>query len=148
MMQKSLGLLVFFGAILCAASGCGSGQEREAKVTGSVIKDGKGLEGVNVGFDAADPRASKGTMTDAEGKFTTTLKPGSYTVLLTRMVDKKGNLPPRVAEDADPALQDISKIQGSLHQSLPVKFTNKATSPFKVEVPAKGIDLPPFDVSK
>jgi hypothetical protein len=144
----SLGLLVLAGAIFVAASGCGSGPEREAKVTGSVIKDGKGLEGVNVGFDAVDPTASKGTMTDANGKFATTLKPGSYTVLLTRMVDKKGNLPPRVAADADPALQDIGKIQASLRQSLPAKFTNKATSPFKVEVPAKGIDLSPFDVSK
>jgi hypothetical protein len=148
MMRKSLGLLVLAGTICFVASGCASKSDTEAKVTGSVIKDGKGLEGVNVGFDAADPRASKGTMTDAEGKFATTLKPGSYTVLLTRMVDKKGNLPPRVAEDADPALQDISKIQGSLHQSLPAKFTNKTTSPFKADVPAKGIDLPPFDVSK
>jgi hypothetical protein len=148
LMRISLALLMLTGTIFIAANGCGSKSETEAKVTGSVVKDGKGLEGVNVGFDAADPKASKGTMTDADGKFATTLKPGSYTVVLTRMVDKKGNLPPKVAADADPALQDISKIQGSLRQSLPDKFTNKAISPFKADVPVKGIDLPPFDVSK
>lgn len=148
-MRKSLGVLVLVGVIFSAAIGCGgAGADADAKVSGSVIKDGKGLEGVNVGFDAADAKASKGTMTDANGKFATTLRPGSYIVLLTRMVDRKGNLPPPVAAGADPALQDIGKLQASLHQSLPAKFTAKDSSPFKIDVPAKGIELPPFDVSK
>src|SRR5437879_12901857 len=117
-MRQYLGMLVLSGAIGVIAGGCGSGSAGpagEVKVTGSVTKDGKGLDGVNVGFDAADPKQAKGTLTDANGKFATTLKPGSYTVILSRMVDRKGNVPPSAPGDA-PALQDKARTAASLHE--------------------------------
>ncbi len=147
-MRRFLGLLVLACALSSIASGCGGGSS-EVKVSGSVVQGATPLEGVDVGFDPADPKqgSANGTVTDASGKFEIGLKAGSYTVILKRMVDKQGKLA-KAAPGDDPALQDRSRVESALRQSLPAKFTSKTTSPIKVEIAGASKDLPPFDVSK
>jgi hypothetical protein len=132
-----------FGALSLMASGCG---EEGAKVTGSVTKDGKAQEGVSVSFITQDKEkgASKGTRTNAEGKFELKMKPGHYTVILAKWVDKNGKVP----KDSDDPNEDFAQLEasGKLRQVLPSKFTETESSPFNVEIPATGKQLPPFDV--
>src|SRR5262245_60564081 len=75
------------------ASGCSS--TNEVEVTGSVTQGGKSQEGVTVGFVPADTtqESTKGTRTNADGKFQLMLKPGRYTVTLSKYVDKRGIVP-------------------------------------------------------
>jgi hypothetical protein len=137
-------------AMLCGAVslvGCGGNAGPDGvKVTGSVTKDGKAQSGVNVGFIAADQTKgeSRGVKTNAEGKFELKLRPGSYSVTLTRMVDKKGNVPP---DSEDPA-EDYTQLEASglLRNAFPPKLAAPTTTPHKVDIPAEGKDLPPFEV--
>jgi hypothetical protein len=133
-------------AMLALGCGGGGGGPSGVRVTGSVIKDGKGQSGVSVGFTPADPSKgeARGARTDAEGKFQTNVMPGSYTVTLSRMVDKKGNVP----ADSDDPTQDYTQLEasGALRNAFPPKYAAPTTSPFKVEIPAGGKELEPFDV--
>src|SRR4051795_1353444 len=108
MRRQFLGMVVLAGAI-GLVTGCGGGTVKDVKVTGSVVKDGKPIADVNVGFAPADAKkgTAKGGRTNAEGKFEIMMKPGNYTVTLTRMVDKKGNVP---AASDDPA-QDVTQLE-------------------------------------
>jgi hypothetical protein len=136
--------------ILCGASalaGCGGNAGPDGvKVTGSVTKDGKAQSGVNLSFIAADQTKgeSRGAKTDADGKFELKLRPGAYSVAMTRLVDKKGNVPP---ESEDPA-EDYTQLEASglLKNTFPAKLSSPTTTPFKVDIPAEGKDLPPFEV--
>jgi hypothetical protein len=137
---------------LCAvgfviAGGCGkSGGVLEVKVTGSVTQGTKAQDGVLVNFIPADRKqeTSKGSRTDADGKFEVMVQPGKYTVVLTRWVDKKGKVP----KDSENPLEDYAQLEASgyLKQVLPAKYGDPASSPFKVDIPAEGKELPAFDV--
>lgn len=141
-----LGTLALASAIAFAASGCG-GSEEGVKVTGSVVKGNKAQEGVLVSLVAADKGgASKAARTDAEGKFEVKVKPGKYVVVLSKLVDKKGNAPTTSENPAEDAGQ--LEASGKLFESMPEKFREPTSSPLGVEIPAGGKQLDPIDVGK
>ena len=129
-------------------SGCGGNDDEGVKVTGSVVKGSTAEEGVLVNFAPSDPAqgSAKAARTDASGKFEVRVKPGKYVVALTKMVDKKGNIP---KESENPA-EDLTQLEASgyLRNALPAKYADPTSSPLGVEIPSGGKDLPPFDVSK
>src|SRR5579862_4083815 len=146
MMQwKHVGRVGLCCAIAALTVGCGSGTGSKAvKVTGSVTQNGKPLPGANVGFkplDSGQDANQKGAITNIEGRFEVRLAPGNYTVLLSRMVDKNGNI-------IDPSKEDFGQLEAShtTRQSLPAAYSNPTLSPFKAEVLTKDTDLQPFDV--
>jgi len=146
MRRQFLAMFVLSTSIALAANGCGSSGPQLAKVTGSVTKGGKLQQGVNVAFVPADLKqgSTVGSRTDSDGKFEVLVKPGSYTVALTKMVDKNGKVP----KDSENPAEDYVMLEaaGQLRQVLPAKYTSVDSSPFKVDIPAEGKDLPAFDV--
>jgi len=146
--RQFFGMLGLFSAIGFVVSGCGGGGVKEVKVTGSVIMGGKAQEGVRIGFVPSDPKkaSSKGTTTDAEGKFELKVQPGSYKVVLTKYVDRKGNVP----KESDNPTEDITQLEASgyLRQVIPPQYTEPEQSPIKVDIPPEGKNLEPFTVTK
>jgi hypothetical protein len=146
MQRQSLAMLVFFVTLVLFLNGCGGGALPGVKVTGSVTKAGKAQDGVAVAFIPTDgnTQSSRGARTDAEGKFELKLMPGNYAVTLVRMVDKKGNAP---KESEDPS-QDNTQLEASgyLSNAYDVKLSDPASTPIKVEIPAGGKELAPFEV--
>jgi hypothetical protein len=145
--SQLIALLALGSAVTLFASGCGGGGGPEGvKVTGSVTKGGKGEEGVNVGFITADPKKgeSRGVRTDAQGKFELRVKPGAYTVTLTKLVDKKGNVP----KESEVPTEDYTQLEASgyLRHAYPDTYADVARSPYKVEIPEGGKELAPFEV--
>ena len=140
--------LIIAGAIALAFTGCGGSDEEGVKVTGSVVKGSAAQEGVLVNFATSDTNqgSAKAARTDAGGKFEVRVKPGKYVVVLTKMVDRKGNVP---KESEDPT-QDQTQLEASgyLRNALPAKYAEASSSPLGVEIPTGGKELPPFDVSK
>ena len=148
MRQGVLGFLLLVLMCVSSLSGCaGSAGPEGVSVSGSVVQGGKAQEGVSVNFITADPSKadSRGARTNAEGKFELKVKPGAYTVTMTRLVDKKGNVP---AESENPA-EDFTQLEASgyLRNAFPPKYAAINTSPYKVEIPSGGKTLEPFDVS-
>jgi len=147
MRTKFFGTILLFSAFAAIASGCGGGGAPEGvKVTGSVTKAGKALEGVAVSFNALDKDKgiSKEAATDADGKFELKLKPGKYTVTLSKFVDKSGNVP----KLSDEAKADYGQLlaAGLLKQTIAPQYANFDTSPFNnIDIPAEGKQLAPFD---
>lgn len=145
MQRQSLALLAIIAALALAINGCNRGVPG-VKVTGSVTKGGKAQDGVAVAFLPTDGsgQSSKGARTDSEGKFELKLLPGNYTVTLVRMVDRKGNAP---KESEDPS-QDSTQLEASgyLSNAYDAKYSEPSKSPFKVEIPAGGKELAPFEV--
>jgi hypothetical protein len=128
------------------AGGCGGGGN-EVKVTGSVTRGGKAQDGAKVSFIPTDPKmasSAKGTSTDADGKFEIMVLPGKYTVLLTRHVDRKGNVP----KDSENPKEDFTQLEASgyLRQVFPSEYGDPKSTPIGVEIPPGGKDLPPFTV--
>lgn len=136
------------GAIVCASViGCGKpgGGFKVVPVSGTVTKDGKGLQGINVVFS---PSAQKGTeagpgsggVTDAAGKFTlSTMEknprkgavPGKHFVRLS------------VAQQRAP--DDDSVVPAKDAIQIPQKYSDGSLS---FEVPASGTDKADFDLSR
>lgn len=144
MRKKFLGMLPFLAVLTLIAGGCGG--EEGVKVTGSVTKASKPLESVTVSFVALDKEkgVSKGAVTNAEGKFELLLKPGKYTVTLTKLVDSKGNVP----KASDNPNEDFAQLeaQGKLKQIMPQIYSSFDHSQFNdIEIPAGGKQLAPFD---
>lgn len=143
------GILLLYCAFGLGGMGCGGGGPREYKVTGSVISGGQPQPGVNVGFvplDTSQSGNTRGAKTNIEGKFEVRLRPGSYTVLLTKLVDSKGNVP----VITDPEKQDWGQIEANaqFRQAFPPAYNNPSLSPFKAEIKDGDTELPPFDVKK
>jgi hypothetical protein len=150
MMHRQVASALVIGGILAlVTSGCGrGGGPTGVKVTGSVVMGGKAQGGTRVGFiplDLQKMESSRGATTNAEGKFELLVEPGEYAVILSRMVDKNGNVP---GESDDPT-QDFTQLEasGALRQSFPEKYTDPGFTPLKVQIPPGGTDLPPFEVS-
>jgi len=141
--------LLSLSALVCTfvLTGCGA-SSGEVKVTGSVMRGGKAQDGVRVSFSPSDGRknASKGAVTDAQGKFEVLMQPGKYVVTLSKMVDKKGKVP---GSSENPA-EDYAQLEasGALRQVFPVEFTEVTGSPFTADIPSGGKALEPFVVSK
>jgi len=148
MRRQVLSVLLVSSVIGLISSGCGGDKgPKGVKVTGSVTKDGKALEGTRVSFipvEGKENASSRGTITNTDGKFEIKLEPGKYAVVLSRMADKSGKVP---GESDDPA-QDYTQLEGSgqLRQTMPEKYTDHKQTPLSIEVPPGGKDLPAFEV--
>jgi hypothetical protein len=141
-----LGALALALAVAFAVSGCGTSEEG-VKVTGSVVKGNKGQEGVLVSFVPSEKGSStKAARTDAEGKYEVKVKPGKYVVVLSKMVDKKGN----AAKTSDNESEDAGQLEasGKLFESMPEKYREAASSPIGIEIPSGGKQLDPIDIAK
>lgn len=150
MMNRRLFIVawLFVGSVGLLATGCGGDGEEGVKVTGSVVRGGKAEEGVLVSFAPSNANEGnpKATRTGPDGKFELKVKPGKYTVVLTKMVDKKGNVP----KDSENPAEDQAQLEASgyLRNAISAKYSDPTSSPLGVEIPADGKDLPPFDVAK
>jgi len=144
--RQLFGILGLCCAIAVGTGGCGG--SKEVKVTGSVTRGGKAQDGAKVGFIPTDPKLAanaKGTSTNAEGKFELMVVPGSYTVVLTRYVDRKGNVP----KESENPKEDFTQLEASgyLRQVFPSELADPKSSPFGIEIPAGGKDLAPFVIT-
>jgi hypothetical protein len=137
------------GFVFLLACGCSRG----SKVTGVVTLDGKPLASAQVVFvPQGGKKADKtlrgaSTTTDSDGKFEVrprkgdkeALKPGKYTVFITRLVDKNGKVP--TEEDFG-----ILEAEGKLHDELKDKFNDQETPQLGVEIKPGDNELKPFDL--
>jgi hypothetical protein len=147
MMQRQfVAMMILGGTMAMVASGCSDSGVHGVKVSGSVTKAGKAQDGVNVNFTATNPKEGepKGTRTDADGKFQLRIKPGTYRVSLTRLVDKKGNVP----KESDNPTEDFTQLEASgyLRNVFPPAYADPSSTPLKVEIPPGGKELEPFEV--
>ena len=146
--RRFLSALALSCAVGLMTGGCSETVDEGARVTGSVTMAGQAQEGVRVSFIApsGDTGNSRGTATDAAGKFEILLAPGQYKVLLSKMVDRTGKVP---GDSEDPE-QDFAQLEasGMLRQVMPPAYLDPARTPLSVTVSREGQDLPPFDVKK
>jgi hypothetical protein len=146
MRSPLVSVFLLFSAVVLFLSGCGGAGDLKVKVTGSVTKDGKPIEGAVVSFMSENDKSndSKGANTDSQGKFQVLVKPGKYAVTVSKIVDAKGNVP----KSSDVPAEDFAQLeaQGKLKQVIPESYLSASTSPFKADIPKEGKDLPPFEV--
>ena len=126
--------------IAVLVGGCGGAGDEGVRVTGSVVRGGAGIENVLVVFWPQSSDNPKGVRTDSGGKFELRLPPGKYTVLLSRKVDAQGN-PPAEGQDADELEES-----GLLRESFPEQYSSRDGSHLGADIPAAGVELPPFVV--
>ena len=120
--------------------GCGGAGDEGVRVTGSVVRGGAGIDNVLVVFWPRGSDNPKGVRTDPSGKFELRLPPGQYTVLLSKKVDAQGN-PPAEGQDADELEES-----GLIRESFPEQYSSRDNALLGAEIPAAGVELPPFVV--
>jgi hypothetical protein len=132
-------LVLLWVTIGMLTSGCGGG-DAGVKVTGSVTMKSGSPASVVVSFIPSDPKLpNQSALTDAGGKFETSLRPGKYSVVLSKKVDASGNVPgPDV---------DVGQLpEDALREAIPTQYTDRASTPLSADIPAGGVDLPPFTI--
>jgi len=132
-----------------AVLACGCADFGAGKVTGSVKLNGRPRGDAEVRFCPKDDSSLPGNSakTDADGSFQLgshpstgkTLGVGHYVVLVSKMVQKNGTVPP--AEDAG-----MLVASGAVHNSLPHIYDEFEKSPFKVEITKGDNTLAPFEL--
>lgn len=135
-------------------TGCGTaddGLPRTVKAAGTVVCDGKPLEGASIVFMQESGNYFARGITDSGGRFSldayeskSGAVPGTYKVTISKTVtvDKATPkaVPKTLADDAqhaaegDPSLANVSWVN-----DLPEKYNNPATSGLTVAIPEDGI---------
>jgi hypothetical protein len=141
---RSLPLIPALTSVLLA-TGCGGGsdpKETLVPVGGTLLVDGKPLDGVVVTFTPTEEKNSRGGAgkTDATGAFTVRhlaqnepgLAPGKYTLRFSRMRLADGSAAPELPPGTPP---DPANIQV---ETFPPELTNPSASSTQVEIPAAG----------
>jgi hypothetical protein len=138
---------VLLGGLLC---GCGS---RPPVIKGTVTLDGSPLVGADVQFvkDGSGNQETASCTTGPDGSFEVrprsrggmTLTPGKYIVLITKLVDKKGNVPPPDDPSRDPGQMAAA---GQLHNALPSRYSDPAFPQLHAEIKPGSNVLPPFEL--
>ncbi len=135
--------LICLSTLLCA--GCGDGVHRVA-ITGVVSADGKPVDGAVVQLLPKGDTSGDGGLgaTDSEGKFTVIssrqehsgIPPGTYTVLVSRLVDQQGKLLPEGAGQAEypDGFDSIPRPYNTPNSPLEITVTD-AGGHFDVEIP-------------
>jgi hypothetical protein len=145
-MMRFSWLICGMAIVALGLPGCGGGGG--TTVTGSVMLNGAPLAGADVSF-AGDSQSKLGgfsTKTDGQGKFEirsgtrpAVIQPGTYRVMISKFVDKKGQVPNQ--EDYEQL-----KAAGMLRDLVPRKYNDPAESVLTAEIKAGANDLPPFDL--
>lgn len=142
-------LLAITSTMLIGCSGGNDGRPKTVKVTGTVMYNGKVVEGATVSFHNPDsPRVASG-VTDSEGKFQLTTfnandgaVPGECKVTITKV-------PAGSAPDGDPTalMNDPTALAGQAQKAskekkqkplIPEKYGNPNTSGLKETVKEEG----------
>ena len=142
------GFLAVCAIVGLLSLGCGEA-DPGVPVSGTVTMGGQGQGGVRAYFipsstDASGPKFY-GAITDTSGKFQAKVPPGKYSVMLSKKVDKSGNVP---SDSEDPEL-DYTQLEasGMLREAMPQQYTSPTSTPISVEIPPEGKDLEPFEVT-
>lgn len=113
---------------LIAFSGCGPAGIGTVPVTGTVLVDGKPIEGVTIVFNPGEGGRAASGVTDAQGAYTLTTEingdgalPGSYQISVTKNEVEDDGLPKEVDPDSETSLDDI---YGQLDTSKEQKSNN------------------------
>ncbi|MCS7306512.1 MAG: carboxypeptidase-like regulatory domain-containing protein [Thermoguttaceae bacterium] len=118
--------IVLLGGVLACLAGCGK-KENLVSVSGTVLLDGKPLNGAVVTFHPVKGGPTGHAKTDASGRFTVMtgtlggIKPGEYIVTVQKTEELTRTDP--LAPEKPPALL------------TPVKYANVKTSPLKYTAP-------------
>lgn len=145
-MRRSVSWRAALLAVLGWAAVCGCSGGGVTRVTGTVTLDGKPLADARVALEGKADRklGSASTRTDANGHFQLEadarsgrqLRPGTYRVFISKLVDKRGKVP----EDDDPGQMEAS---GAVQNLVPAQYSDPERAP-TVELKAGANDLPPI----
>ena len=154
---KQLGRCVL--AVICGVTlGCGGGNSRPATVavSGSVMYDGKPVEGAEVVFWGKNAPKDASGVTDKDGKFTLSMfepndgcLPGENVVVITKK-DSSAAAPVITPDQMlnDPTAMAKAAAQQSKNKSsgpkslIPEKYSSKSSSPLKADVSATNNSFP------
>lgn len=154
---KQLGPCVL--ALICGMTlGCGDGASRPATiaVSGSVMYQGKPVEGAEVVFWGKNAPKDAAGVTDKDGKFTLSMfepndgcLPGENVVVITKK-DSSAAAPAVTPEQmlSDPAALAKAAAQQSTSKDagpkalIPEKYASKTSTPLKAEVSATNNSFP------
>ncbi len=132
--------------LLMVAGGCSGGSGTVVK--GKVLMDGQPLSQAEVVLAAKDKPGPGSYMgkTDEQGNFEiksfgqNPIKPGSYRVLVSKLVDKKtGKAPPNEEE------YEQMRARDALRNIVPPKYSSDSSDLFAEVKPGENV-LPPFDL--
>lgn len=155
---KQLGPCVL--ALICGMTlGCGDSASRPATiaVSGSVMYQGKPVEGAEVVFWGKNAPKDASGVTDKDGKFTLSMfepndgcLPGENVVIVTKKDSSKSAAPAVTPEQmlSDPtALAKAGSQQSSSKEAgpkmlIPEKYSSKSTTPLKADVSASNNSFP------
>jgi hypothetical protein len=152
MRRVSLVAAVLIGLLSLTAVGCSG---NKGKITGSVTLDGQPVADAQVEFLLQSNKNAPvaNVRTDQQGNFAVLprpkgggpgLPPGQYVVLIRKMVDKSGNVPP----DSDNPAEDYRQLEaaGKLVNKLPAKYNDPPFPVLTVEVKSDTKELKPFEL--
>ena len=135
-----LGVTVMIGA------GCTGGGSTQ--ISGKVKLDGSPLPDAELLFEKRDKDGvgKFDAKTDSEGKFQVphipgrVIPPGTYQVMITKWVDKKGKVT---------APEEIEQLRaaGNAKNIVPEKYGDPASSPLKAEIKEGTTEVPLFDLT-
>lgn len=158
-MTTHRGAIFMMAAAALLTAGCGSedsGPETVA-VSGTVLVDGKPIEGAEVNFYSAETKFLASGMTDAEGKFTLYQGAvvGENKVWISKDTSKSDTDPegmdPAENPEADSAqMAEAAGDMGELEakgEILPPKFSNSEQSVLKFNVPEGGTEAADFKIT-
>jgi len=129
------------GVLLGLLAGCGDSGSKLVPVTGTVRLDGTLVEHAALTFSPDETTKTQGGVgvTGADGKYTVTgpqggsgLAPGTYKVVISRMLRKHGTPPP----------PDVPPIESDARETLPAVYSSPEKSTLTATVePGKPIDF-------
>lgn len=135
--------IVAFVAASLTVVGC-SGGSVGPQVKGQVFLDNKELAGARIVFEGP---GGNGTVTNDEGKFElpgtkpfNTVKPGKYTVYITKYVDKKG-------QPIEPEELEQMIAAGMVKSAIPAKYGSTDMNLLGAEIKEGLNELPPFKLT-
>ena len=135
--------LCCFSACCLVLMGC-SGGAAFPKIKGQVLLDNEPVSDARVEFKG---KAGQTAVTDKDGKFEfdgsspyLTLKPGTYKVVITKLVDKK------TGAAITPENYPQQMFAGTAKNSLPPVYEKENTTPLTAEIKEGNNELKPFEL--
>jgi hypothetical protein len=145
-MRRGIAAVIPTFLVVFVAVGCGGGGG--SQITGKITLDGSPLADADIEFEKRDKEgvAKFNAKSDAEGKFKVpvvpgrVIRPGTYQVMVTKWVDKKGKAVPP---------EDIEQIKaaGTAKNILPEKYSDPTSSPLKAEIKEGKTEVPTLELA-